>query len=425
MLPPLPPMPVPSTRTRLAAVLFITQSFFSASTIAAFTLSPIIATTLSGSELYTGVPNTLTLVGRALFAYPMGTMMDALGRRLALSAGYGLSVIGGLLSIVAIIHNSFLLFLVGAFCFGMARASGEQSRYVAAEIYPLPERARIIGLIVFAGTIGAIGGPLLVPPSAEWAMQMGQPGDAGPFWVSIVFMVIGTLITLLFLRPDPREVGLAMAHEEATRNAASIENIEQRPMREIFRNPTVVLAMITMVISYFVMAFLMVITPLHMSHHDHTTTAISNVIMAHTLGMFGFSWLTGWLIDKWGRRNMILVSGAILLASCIVAPLSLHVPILGLALFLLGLGWNFGFVAGSSLLSDALAARERGRAQGISEAIVGFTAGGASLSVGLVFQQGDYILVSIIGFALTLVMIVAAVWLGSHVGKPAADAVQA
>jgi MFS family permease len=403
----------PTTRTRLAAVLFITQSFFSASTIAAFTLSPIIATTLSGSELYTGVPNTLTLVGRALFAYPMGYMMDRLGRRLALGAGYGLSVIGGFISIVAIINNSFLLFLVGAFAFGMARASGEQSRYVAAEIYPLRERARMIGLIVFAGTIGAIGGPLLVAPSTEWAVQMGQPADAGPFWISIVFMVIGTLITLLFLRPDPREIGLAMAEEEAARDVNSVENsTANRPMREIFANPTVILAMIAMVVSYFVMAFLMVITPLHMSHHAHTTSAISNVIMAHTLGMFGFSWLTGWLIDKWGRLNMILVSGVILLASCIIAPLSLHVPILGLALFLLGLGWNFGFVAGSSLLSDALAARERGRAQGISEAIVGITAGGASLSVGLVFQQGDYILVSIIGFVLTLTMMFATVWLG-------------
>ena len=403
----------PTTRSRLAAVLFITQSFFSASTIAAFTLSPIIATTLSGSELYTGVPNTLTLVGRALFAYPLGYMMDKLGRRLALGAGYGLSVIGGLLSVVAIINNSFLLFLVGAFAFGMARASGEQSRYVAAEIYPLRERARMIGLIVFAGTIGAIGGPLLVAPSTEWAMQMGQPADAGPFWLSIVFMVIGTLITLLFLRPDPREIGLAMAQEEAARDVNSVENsTSNRPMREIFANPTVLLAMIAMVISYFVMAFLMVITPLHMSHHDHSTSAISTVIMAHTLGMFGFSWLTGWLIDRWGRLNMILVGGGILLVSCIVAPLSLHVPILGLALFLLGLGWNFGFVAGSSLLSDALAARERGRAQGLSEAIVGITAGGASLSVGLVFQQGDYILVSIIGFGLTLIMMGAAVWLG-------------
>jgi MFS family permease len=204
-----------------------------------------------------------------------------------------------------------------------------------------------------------------------------------------------------------------MAQEEAARDVNSVENsTANRPLREIFANPAVVLAMIAMVVSYFVMAFLMVITPLHMSHHNHSTSAISTVIMAHTLGMFGFSWLTGWLIDRWGRLNMILVGGVILLAACIVAPLSLHVPVLGLALFLLGLGWNFGFVAGSSLLSDALAARERGRAQGLSEAIVGITAGGASLSVGLVFQQGDYILVSIIGFVLTLAMMVAAVWLG-------------
>jgi MFS family permease len=152
---------------------------------------------------------------------------------------------------------------------------------------------------------------------------------------------------------------------------------------------------------------LMVITPLHMDRHDHSTAAISGVIMAHTLGMFGLSWFTGWLIDRFGRIQMIVAGTAILAVSCVLAPLSLRLPILGLALFLLGLGWNFCFVAGSTLLSDALAQQERGRAQGASEMMVALGTGAASLSTGLLFAQGQYLLVSIIGLAGSLILFAA------------------
>ena len=217
----------------------------------------------------------------------------------------------------------------------------------------------------------------------------------------------------MFLRPDPRELGEVVATQESAEDPESVENIagEGRPLRVIFATPMVQLAILSMVISFFVMAFLMVITPLHMDKNEHTTAAISTVIMAHTLGMYGFSWLTGWLIDKTGRIPIILIGAVILMVSCVLAPLSLRLPILGLSLYLLGLGWNFCYVAGSSLLSDALAAQERGRAQGASEALVALGAGLASLSVGLVFSQGDYLLVSTIGLIFSFSLILATFWL--------------
>lgn len=400
-------------RQRTVGVLFVVQSFFSASTIAAFTLSPVIAAALSGSDASAGFPNTLTFVGRAAFAYPMGFLMDRVGRRLALSSGYGVAIVGAVISAWAVINNSYLAFLLGALLLGMARTAGDLSRYVAAEVYPLARRASVIGIVVFAGTFGAIIGPQLVPLSADWALARGLPEGAGPFGVAALLMVLSTLTTFLFLRPDPKVLGQEVARREAAADPESIENrvVARRPLREIFSAPMVQLAVLAMVISYFVMAFLMVITPLHMAHHDHATRAISNVITAHTLGMFGFSWATGWLIDRFGRVTMIITGAVVLIASCVAAPLSLQVPILGLALFLLGLGWNFCYVAGSSLLSDALAAHERGRGQGAGEALVAVGAGLASFTVGTVFQQGDYLLVSVTGLAFSLALIALAVWL--------------
>lgn len=414
-------------RRRIASILFIAQSFFSASTIAAFTLSPIIVSQLSGTEATAGWPNTIGLIGRAAFAYPFGRMLDHYGRRLSLSFGYSLAVIGATISALSIFNNSFIGFMLGAMLLGMARASGDQSRYVAAEVYPIARRARVIGLIVFAGTIGAVLGPQLVPISGAWMEARGISEYVGPFVVAGLLTLASTTIIFLFLRPDPKDVGEQVAVEEAALHPESIDNIvaDRRPLREIFAMPMVQLAVLSMTIGYFVMAFLMVITPLHMSHHAHNTTNISNVIMLHTLGMFGLAPLTGWLIDRVGRIAIILSGSVILIAACILAPLSLRVPVLGLALFLLGLGWNFCYVAGSSLLLNALAAHERGRAQGASEAIVAIGAGAASLSVGIVFASTDYLGVSIVGLVASVLMIVATLWLVSRDRKLSAARITA
>lgn len=404
---------ITSAQKRIVSVLFVAQSFFSASSIAAFTLSPIISSTLSGSDSWVGLPNTLTLIGRAGFALPLGIMMDRLGRRLALSSGYSMAIIGSAISVWAIISESWLVFLLGALFLGMARSAGDQSRYVGAEVFTLSRRARVIGIIVSAGTVGAIFGPLLVPVSATWMTRLGLPEDTGPFLISGILMIYATGAVFFFLRPDPREMGQEIATQEAAASEQSMGDVvsERRPLRQIFAAPMVQLAILAMVLGFFIMAFLMVITPLHMDRAEHGTAAISTVIMAHTLGMFGLSWLTGGLIDRFGRIPMILAGTAILGVSCVLAPLSLQVPILGLALFLLGLGWNFTYVSGSSLLSDALAAHERARAQGASEALVAIGAGLASLSVGLVFAQGGYLLVSIVALGGTLLLLLLTFWL--------------
>ncbi|UCC50756.1 MAG: MFS transporter [Anaerolineaceae bacterium] len=405
--------PTTSVQKRIVSSLFVSQSFFSASAIAAFTLSPIISSALSGSDNWVGLPNTVVLLGRAGFALPLGYLMDRIGRRLALSGGYSMAVIGSAISVWAIVANSFPIFLLGALFLGMSRAAGDQSRYVGAEVFRLSRRAKVIGIIVSAGTIGAILGPLLVPASTTWMANLDLPEQAGPFIISGVLMIFATGAVFLFLRPDPKELGQAIAELEAADNPQSVENIakEARPLSQIFSAPMVQLAVLSMVIGFFVMAFLMVITPLHMDHNNHSTTAISSVIMAHTLGMFGLSWLTGGLIDRFGRVPMIVAGTAVLAISCILAPISLQVPILGLALFLLGLGWNFTYVAGSSLLSDALASHERARAQGASEGMVAVGAGLSSLSVGLFFAQGGFLLVSMTAMIFTLLLALATYWL--------------
>lgn len=395
-----------SVRQRITIALFAAQSLFSASTIAAFTLTSIIAVDLSGLDSRAGWPTTVTLLGRALLAYPLGWLMGRFGRRLGISFGFLIGVAGVLFSAFSIIMGSFWGFIFGAALIGGARAVIEQGRYVAAEVFPLSRQAKIIGTIVFAGTIGAIGGPLLVDPSGVFSENvLGVTANAGPFFLAAVLMFLGGLVVFTFLRPDPLTISRQMAADQRQVDAAAGKKaVVARPLREIFGRFHVLLAVASMMVGQLVMTLLMVITPLHMSHHDHSNKAISWVIMAHTLGMFGLSSVTGWLIDRFGRIPMIIAGTMVLSAACLLAPISNEVPLLALSLFLLGLGWNFCFVAGSSLLSAELTADERGPAQGVSEVAVALGAGLGSLGTGYVFAQGEMLAVGIVGLVITLIL---------------------
>ncbi len=123
-----------STRQRLTAALFFSQSLFSAAMIAGFTLTPILAAELGGSDNAAGVPNTLTLLGRAAAAYPIGWLFDKVGRRLGLTVGFALALAGALLTVWAVMNGSFLGLCAGAALMGMGRGGTEQARYVAAEV---------------------------------------------------------------------------------------------------------------------------------------------------------------------------------------------------------------------------------------------------------------------------------------------------
>ncbi|MBK8048944.1 MAG: MFS transporter [Anaerolineales bacterium] len=174
-----------------------------------------------------------------------------------------------------------------------------------------------------------------------------------------------------------------------------------------------------MVVGQLVMTLVMVITPVYMNHLHHSTGEISLVFMAHTLGMFGFSAVTGWLIDKLGMRPMMAYGAALLIVSSIMAPWSTSVIMLAIALFLLGLGWNFAFVAGSALLTDQLHASERGRVQGVNDTLVAVASGAGSLVTGTIFAASGMAGVGAVGLALTLFFLAMAAWLRLRpIGEP-------
>lgn len=408
---------------RLLTILFITQSLFSASQISIITLQSIAAGVLAGTTTAAGMPSTVTTFTQSIMAYFFGIYMGRYGRRMGLTTAYSFGMVSAIIGVISIYYGIYPLLLLSSAGMGMARAGADMSRFVAGELYPKQLRARMIGRIVFAGTIGAILGPALVGPSGQLADLMGLNLNSGipqfvqtfmPIadfsrglttgpWVIATFMYgLSVLITFIFLRPDPSIIAMQHNDEKNT----TIESATGRPLRELLKLPNVQLAIIAMLISQTVMVTLMTITPWHMHQANHPNTAVSLVISAHTLGMFGLSALTGYLIDRYGRVQMMIIGGLTLIAAVIISPLSTQLPYLVVGLFLLGLGWNFGYIAGSSMLADALRDKEKSRVQGFNDMLVAFAAGLGTLSSGFLFEFGGYLLVSVGGGVLTLVLMV-------------------
>jgi MFS family permease len=402
-----------SARQRITVTLFASQSLYSAATIMTFTLLPIIAADLGGSDSLAGIPSTMTLIGRAAAAYFIGWLMNSLGRRKGLSLGSGVGMIGAIVAAVSIMSGSFLGLTIAMVLIGVGRGTIDLGRFAAAEVYTEDRRAKAIGLVVFGGTIGAIGGPLLVPRSSALAASWGLSSAAGPFFAAAVFSLISTVILFALLRPDPMRIGqLLTAQQEADGRMAKSQ--PQRPLREIFANSQVQVAVVAMIVGQLVMTIIMTITPLYMNHHDHGEGAISGVIMAHTLGMFGLSSVTGWLTDRFGRIVIIVSGGLLLIVSSLMAPAVTAVVPLAITLFLLGLGWNFCFIGGSSLLTDKLRVSERNRAQGVSDTFVLLASGLGNLSTGFIFEYWGIAAIGGVGLAFALIMLATTAWKGKR-----------
>ena len=272
-------------------------------------------------------------------------------------------------------------------------------RFAAAEVHPPEKRGAAISNVVLGGTVGAIFGPLLVSPMGTLALRLGMDELAGGYIAGLFLFAAASVIVFVGLRPDPRDVG----KQVAALYPASVPDGEARPISVILRQPAALTAVTAMVLGQVVMVAIMVITSLHMKGHNHGLGSISTVISAHTLGMYAFSVISGRLADKWGRGPVILTGAATLVLACLAAPLSPDVLPLSVSLFLLGLGWNFCFVGGSTLLSDQLSPAERARTQGVNDLLVGLASATGSLGSGLVYAATSYTVISMLAGGLALI----------------------
>jgi MFS family permease len=363
--------------------------------IAAVTVGTIVAAEITGSSALAGLPAASVILGSALGSVLLSMLMARRGRRPGLSLGYVISVIGALVATSAVVSQSLPTLILGTMLIGFGNSSNQLSRYAAADLVPLRRRASTIGVVVWGATIGAIIGPNLVAFSGEVALNLGLPELAGPYLVPVVFVGAAAVLSFVMLRPDPFEL--------ADQPATDRDRTQPVPrMADLLRRPAVLAAIVALVFGQVVMVLIMTMTPLHMTQHGHGLAAVGLVISGHTFGMFALSPLSGRFTDRFGSPIVITAGLAVLAFSSVLAAVAPPEGgvVLFIALFLLGYGWNLGFVAGSAMLAGNLEIHERTRLQGVTDAFIWSSAAAASLSSGLVVDWAGYATLGLLGAGL-------------------------
>ena len=370
-------------RRRILIALFVARSAISAGYLAGFTVLTILGADLSGNAALAGIPAALVMIGRAIGPIPIARVMDAYGRRPAIAGGYALGALGGLIAALAISSGSYFLLLVGAVLLGVARSSGDMSRYVAAEIFPPEQRGRVIGIIVFAATIGAVGGPLLVVFTTGPARSIGHPEFAGPWIATSIALLFAALVTWVFLRPDPQSLVLTDRVVEDDPHGVCDS------MSSALANGSIQVGVLAMLVGQAAMTLVMVVVPLHMHGEAHSANTISLAMTVHVVGMFALSPVTGRLVDALGSRIVVLLGGFFLLLASVLASMDAGLGTIFPSVFLVGYGWNACYVGGSSLLAKGIAVRIRARVQGRIEALTAIIGALSSVVAGPLLVGGS------------------------------------
>ena len=392
---------------RIVGSLFAIQGLVLAAVIAMSTVMSIVAADLTGNPSWAGAPAAVLQLAVAGASFLWGATWDRTGRRIGLTLALSAGLLGTVAAAAAVELRSIWLLGLGILAVGAARAGSQLSRFTAAEVSQPDARGRAISIVVWGGTLGAIGGPLLVGPSSRAGMALGLGELTGPVAIAIPLAALAVLVAYAGLRPEPLE--LSRRIEENVSDPATEGSA--RSLSTLLRIPGVVVAIMTVVIATTVMTMLMGITSLYMHDHGQALSGISVVFAAHTLGMFAFAPLAGRMADRVGRGPVMISGALITLLSLIVAPASHQAAVLVVGLFLLGLGWSLSFVAGSALLSDQLSATERSRTQGANDLLIGLASGIASLGSGVVYGAQGYGVVSLLsGFLMVPAVVLSAWW---------------
>jgi MFS family permease len=389
-------------------VLVASQIAGSAALAAAVTVGAFVMQDILGqSTPWGGAASATVTMGTAFMAQVLARQMTQHGRRRGLQLGYSFAIIGGLIAGLGAETKTMWIFILGLFLFGNGQAANLLSRYAATDLAQPNNRGSAMSRILFASTFGAVFGPLLIRPAEALGMSLfGWNQYTGPWVFSGVFFLTSLVNTTVRLRPDPLEVAGGL-------NSQAASGTPKRSFKDvwsIFKGSSEGrLALTSMVISQMTMVAVMTMTPVHLKSHGHETVS-AYVISLHIVGMYAFSPLIGKFSDLRGRQNTIMIGALLLMGSTVMSALAGDSPVLLFpSLWLLGIGWSFGLIGGSSLLVDSVATESRVRVQGTADLMMSFFGGMAGFSSGFIRKAIGFHWLSNLGTVLAAVLLVSVI----------------
>lgn len=348
------------------------------------------------------LPVTSTILGLALTTSTATRLIYRLGRTRGLMLGAGLAIPAAFLASLGVVLANFYVFTLGTFFIGATGAFIQQIRFAAADSVAPDLKSRAISWVLFGGVAAGFFGPQLSSITRNWI-----PGSE----YAASFLVIAVLAVL--------SIAVLSQTRLAPTIVANTDGPNGRPIRVLLRQPEIILPMLGASITYALMTLIMVAAPLAMVRFcGHSPEEASGAIQWHVIAMFAPSFVTGAIIRRIGAQ-LVTAIGLVLIIICAVIALNgISVGHFTLTLILLGLGWNFGFIGSTSMLTEAYRPEEAGRVQAINEQVVFGCSAIASIGSGLLLQMIGWQSINILAIPLAAVTIILLAW--SNFRRPAA-----
>ena len=379
-------------------ILVTCQLISATGSIVIVTLGGIIGAQLAPNPAWSTLPVSMMVVAVAATTVPATMLMRSIGRRLGFATASLSAVFAVAVMVQALATSSFVLFIVAGALFGINMAFTQQYRYAAAESVPAKYTARAVSFVL----LGAIGGAVVGPELAT----------RGQFWIEDI-PYAGTMVALgvLYLVQ-----ALLLLKLEAAR-ARETDRVEKiaRPVGEIVRQPVYLVAVLGGTVGYGLMSLIMTATPISMHVNDgYSIEQTASVIRWHVLGMYVPSLVSGFLIDRLGVARLMFAGAGLLLITSVIGLQGQSVLHYWWALVLLGVGWNFLYVGGTTMLTYTYSMAERFRAQAVNEFLVFGTAAAASLLAGTVMHYFGWFRLMLIPIPILILICLALLFVRRH-----------
>jgi predicted MFS family arabinose efflux permease len=361
---------------RNIALLALSQALYSCCVITVFATGSLVGLMLAPSPSLATLPITAFVIGSALTTIPASLLMQRLGRLPVFMAGATACAAGAALATFAIYSGSFALFCLSCLIQGVFQSTSGFYRFAAIEGAPPAMKPQAISWVLTGGVVAAVAGTLLASRTADLFAPFTFAGSyAAVFGLCLLALVVHSFLRL----PKPTA--------EEVRGTS-------RPWAELLHQPRLIVAMACATLSYGMMNLMMTAAPVAMVGCGFDKSDASWVIQWHVLAMFVPSFFTGQLISKFGAERIAASGMALLIAAAIVGYAGITFGNFALALVLLGLGWNFGFIGGTTMLTSTYRPAERGKVQGANDFIMSTVVALASFSSGKILASGGWTAVS-------------------------------
>lgn len=380
---------------RNAVILALAQALFGAIGTAMAVTAGLIGSQLAPTVSLATMPVSVMIIGTAVSTFPISLMMRRIGRRAGFIACALVGFVGALIGLAAIILQFFSLFLAGCALIGVYQASASYYRFAAADLASPAFRPKAISWVLTGGILAAVAGSAMVMKTVDLFAPITFAGT----WAAMA--VISLVAALLLI---PLDIPTATEAHATT----------GRPLAEIATQPRYIVAALSAMLSYGIMVLVMTATPVAMLGCGFTVNDSAWVIQWHAIAMFLPSFFTGHLIVRFGAEKIAAGGMLLLVGAAISGLMGIHFENFAVGLILLGLGWNFGFLGGTTLLTTTYEPAEKNKAQGLNDLMVFCTNALASLAAGMLLAGSGWNAVNYAVFPMVALALVMIGWLMTH-----------